>query len=263
MKTIKLAVLATTATIALSACVATPSTKSAHLCTPPSNAKIVLINPNSNSKATTSMATIAQAVAGKQAVIIEETNLNAPSLLTTPDDMKVATQGVVTIGKAAIKDPAVKGIIVSAFSDPGLKELRAELPKHMPVVGIGEEAFHEAAQGGQPFAIVTITPDPALLESFQAKANELGYGSQYRGVVVTPGDPNEILKNEALLDEALTNAVNQAVKKGAKAIIMGGGPLSAPATRIQPKVQVPLVIAVEAATRTLIKQEINVCSGQK
>lgn len=215
--------------------------------------KFVLINPNSNGNATTSMAGIARNVAGKRAFIVEQTNLSAPSLLTTPDDMVVATTGVVEIGKAVAEVPEVAGIMVSAFSDPGLKELRAVLPSHLPVVGIGEEAFHEAAVGGQPFAIVTITPDPALLASFSDKAEELGYGSQYLGVVVTDGDPNEILKDEARLDAALTTAVNEATAKGAKAIIMGGGPLSAPATRIQPKVEVPLVIAVEAATRKLLQ----------
>lgn len=218
-----------------------------------STPKFALINPNSNGKATLSMAGIAQNTAGEKATIVGHTNLFAPSLLTTPEDMVVATQGVVDIGKAVAGTPDVKGIIVSAFSDPGLKELRAMLP-HFPIVGIGEEAFHEAAASGQPFAIVTITPDPALLASFQDKADELGYTAQYRGVVVTPGDPNEILKDEKRLDEALTNAVNEAMTKGAKAIIMGGGPLSAPATRIQPNVQVPLVIAVEAATRKLLSQ---------
>lgn len=216
--------------------------------------KFVLINPNSNNKATASMAGIAQSVAGNKALIVEQTNLSAPSLLTTPADMVVATKGVVEIGKAVADIPDVLGIMVSAFSDPGLKELRAVLPNHLPIVGIGEEAFHEAGENGQSFAIVTITPDPALLASFKDKADELGYTDQYLGVVVTDGDPNEILKDEQRLDQALTGAVNEAMAKGAKAIIMGGGPLSAPATRIQPNVQVPLVIAVESATRTLLKR---------
>lgn len=265
MKFAKITLLAVAlSTLGLSACTHTSaltstsdSSKScqAHQATP----KFVLINPNSNSKATTSMAGIAQNVAGTNAVIVEQTNSSAPSLLTTPDDMIIATKGVVEIGKAVAKESDVKGIIVSAFSDPGLKELRAVLPNHVPVVGIGEEAFHEAGANGQPFAIVTITPDPALLASFKDKADELGYTKQYLGVVVTDGDPNEILKDEKRLDEALTKAVHEATAKGAKAIIMGGGPLSAPATRIQPNVKVPLVIAVESATRTLLKHTQQHC----
>lgn len=216
--------------------------------------EIVLINPNSNAKATSSMAAIAQAVAGDKARVVERTNSDAPSLLTTPADMEIASKGVAAIGTAAAREPGVAGIIVSAFSDPGLKELRAAVPG-VRVVGIGEEAFHEAARGGQPFSIVTITPDPALIESFRAKAEELGYLDQYRGVVVTPGDPKEIVKDSAQLEAALSAAVEKSIKEqGVKAIIMGGGPLSAPAVRIQAKFDVPLVVAVAAATRAVLKQ---------
>ncbi len=215
---------------------------------------IVLINPNSNEGATKGMVAIAQDVAGDKVRVVGRTNTDAPSLLTTPEDMVKATEGVAAIGAEAARESGVIGIVVAAFSDPGLKELR-DRKLGVPVVGIGEEAFHEAASGGRAFGIVTITPDAGLIESFRARAEELGYLAQYRGVVVTPGDPNEILKDSAKLDEALEQAVGKAVKdNGAQAVIMGGGPLSAPAVRIQSKVDVPLIVAVAAATRAVLKQ---------
>lgn len=215
---------------------------------------IVLINPNSNENATRSMAGIAQSVAGDKVRIIERTNENVPALLTTLEDMVNAAAGVASIGAAAATEPGVVGIIVSAFSDPGLNELRAKV-SNVAVVGIGEEAFHEAASGGRPFSIVTITPDAGLVESFRARAEELGYLDQYRGVVVTPGDPKEIVKDSALLDEALAQAVDKTIREeGVQAVIMGGGPLSAPAVRIQSRFDVPLVVAVAAATRAVLKQ---------
>lgn len=215
---------------------------------------LILINPNSNAGATKGMAAIAQDIAGDKVRVVGRTNADAPALLTTPEDMVKATEGVAAIGAEAAREPGVIGVVVSAFSDPGLKELR-DRKLGVPVVGIGEEAFHEAASGGRVFAIVTITPDAGLIESFRARAEELGYLAQYRGVVVTPGDPNEILKDSAKLDEALEQAVGKAVKEsGAQAVIMGGGPLSGPAVRIQSRVDVPLIVAVAAATRAVLKQ---------
>src|SRR5690606_34119698 len=96
-----------------------------------------------------------------------------------------------------------------AFSDPGLPELRAAVD--IPVVGIGEEVFHEAARDGRPFGIVTVTPDEELTESFRQKAVALGYEAQYRGVRVTPGDPTELVQDPDRLDAALTDAVRQSV----------------------------------------------------
>lgn len=215
---------------------------------------IILINPNSNAAATESMTALAQEAAGNQARVIGRTNHDAPPLLTTPEDMVQAAIGVVEIGRQAAAEEGVVAVIVSAFSDPGLAPLRDALPD-TPVVGIGEQAFHEAARGGRSFAIVTITPDPALIESFGIKAEELGYGKQFKGVRVTPGDPEELVEKPDQLDAALTEAVEQAVREnGAEAVIMGGGPLSAPAMRIQSRLDVPLVVAVTAATNAALKE---------
>ncbi|WP_306752053.1 aspartate/glutamate racemase family protein [Paracoccus actinidiae] len=215
---------------------------------------IVLINPNSNAAATESMTALAQEAAGDAARILGRTNDNAPRLLTTPEDMVQAIKGVVEIGRQATHEEGVAAVIVSAFSDPGLIELREALPDTI-VVGIGEQAFHEAARDGRSFAIVTITPDPALIESFHAKAEDLGYGKQFKGVRVTPGDPKELVEKPEQLDTALAAAVEQAVREdGAEAVIMGGGPLSAPAMRIQSRFEVPLVVAVIAATNAALKE---------
>lgn len=214
--------------------------------------KIVLINPNSNTNATKSMADLARLETKDVAEVVERSNMDAPPLLTTPQDMIDAVPGVVAIGVEAARDENVAAIIVSAFSDPGLEELRAEVD--IPVFGIGEEVFHEAARGNREFSIVTVTPDEGLIESFRQKAVSLGYEHLYRGVRVTPGDPLELVKSPEKLDAALAEAVKESIEKdSAKAVIMGGGPLSASALRLQPQFDVPLVVAVNAAARAAVK----------
>jgi allantoin racemase len=209
---------------------------------------IVLINPNSNDAATRSMAELAALETEGVARIDGRSNAGAPPLLTTPEDMQNAIPGVVELGVAAAEDDQVAAIIVAAFSDPGLEELRAEVD--IPVFGIGEEVFHAAARDGRAFGIVTVTPDEALIESFRQKAAALGYEDQYRGVRVTPGDPTELVNDPDRLDAALAEAVRASAEAdGAEAVIMGGGPLSASAVRLQPEFEVPLVVAVSAAAR--------------
>lgn len=212
---------------------------------------IVLINPNSNAEATKSMVELASMETEGVAEVVGVSNADAPALLTTPQDMADAVPGVVALGVEAAEDEDVAAIIVSAFSDPGLEELRAEVD--IPVFGIGEEVFHEAARDGRAFGIVTVTPDKALVESFRRKAESLGYLRQYRGTRVTPGDPTALVEDPDALDAALGEAVQQAVDEdGADAVIMGGGPLSASAFRLQPQYDVPLVVAVNAAARAAL-----------
>jgi allantoin racemase len=213
---------------------------------------IVLINPNSNDASTQSMVELARSEIGDAARVTGVSNAGAPPLLTTPEDMANAVPGVVRAGVEAAEAGAA-AIIVSAFSDPGLEELRAEV--EVPVFGIGEEVFHAAAEGGRPFGIVTVTPDQGLIDSFRDRAAALGYADQYRGVRVTPGDPTAIVQVPERLDAALTEAARASIEQdGSEAVIMGGGPLSAAALRIQPAFEVPLVVAVTAAARAALRE---------
>ena len=214
--------------------------------------KIVLINPNSNTDATKAMASLAQNVVKDQFEVIGRSNVGVPPLLTTPKEMLDAVSGVVAIGKEVSKNIDVVAIIVSAFGDPGLKELRDELD--IPVVGIGEEVFHEAARGNRKFGIATITPDPRTVKSFEDKANSLGYSELYQGVRLTPGDPKELVKSPEKLDASLIIAVNESiVLDNAEAVIMGGGPLSNSGLRIQKYFEAPIIIAVPVAARAVME----------
>lgn len=188
---------------------------------------IVLINPNSNANTTRSMAEIASTATGGLKVE-DKSNEGVPPLLTTPKDLADAVPGVVKIGVEAAQNPKVGAIIVSAFGDPGLPELRAKVA--VLVFGIREQAFREAAKWGRPFGIATATPDPGLLEGFRQTAVALGYGAQFRGTRATPGDPNALMsKSPEELDAALAEAVRASAADGAKAVIIGGGPLTASA----------------------------------
>jgi len=213
---------------------------------------IVLINPNSNARATEAMVALARLETADVVKVVGRSNQDAPPLLTTPQDMIDAAPGVVAIGVEVAQDDRVAAIIVSAFSDPGLEALRAAVD--IPVVGIGEEVFHEAARGDRAFGIVTVTPDEGLIESFRQKAVSLGYEHLYRGVRVTSGDPLALVESPQKLDAALAQAVQESInKEGARAVIMGGGPLSASALRLQPQFEVPLVVAVSTAARAAVK----------
>ena len=197
----------------------------------------------------------AQTVLGSGVRVIGKTNTSAPLLLATPADMQLAEQGVLALGleaAQALTDLDKTGaIIIAAFSDPGLSALRAQLA--MPVFGIGESVFIEAAADARRFGIVTITPDADLLASFSARATALGVSEQYCGVRVTQGDAQTLLANPALLDTALSAAITESIHDGAQAIILGGGPLSAAAERLPSQFDVPLLNPVAAAAKAAIK----------
>ena len=183
--------------------------------------------------------------------VLGKTNQYAPLLLTTPAEIAQAAAGTVSLGlQAQTHTEPVSAMMVAAFGDPGLAMLRAQVS--VPVVGIGESAFMIAAHNGRRFGIVTITPDADLLASFSAKAHQLGIAQQYGGTWLTQGDAHHLLANHQQLDKALTGAIHLAIADGVAAVIIGGGPLSAAAQRLQPQFSIPLISPVVAAANAVL-----------
>ena len=141
---------------------------------------------------------------------------------------------------------------MSAFSDPGLTELRREVD--IPVFGIGEEVYHAAAEGNRKFAIITITSNPGLLKTFEDKARSLGYEDLYQGVRVTEGDVDDLVASPTVMETELIFAVNKSITlDSAGAVIIGCGPCSPAGLRIQKYFDVPVEVAVTAAVRAAMK----------
>ena len=184
--------------------------------------------------------------------IIERSNKGVPLLLSTPQDMLNSVSGVVAIGKEESKDSNVVAIIVSAFSDPGLTELRREVD--IPVFGIGEEVYHAAAEGTRKFGIVTITSDPGLMKTFEDKARSLGYEDPYQGVRLTEGDFNDLVACPTMMENELITAINKSITlDSAGAVIIGCGPCSPIGLKIQKYFDIPVEIAVTAAVRAAMR----------
>ena len=204
---------------------------------------LLLINPNSSQATTRMMLAIAQAEAGGRAEIRGATARFGPSMIVTPDALTASAAEVVALGLEADDD----GIIVSAFGDPGLDELRRRAA--VPVVGICEAAMLEAAAGGRRFGVATTTPD--LVAAIDAKA--AAFGPLYSGVRLTSGDPFALVADPEALTEALAEATAACFVDGAEAVIIGGGPLGQAAVTLEKRFAKPVIGPISAAVRRLLR----------
>lgn len=199
-------------------------------------ARIALVNPNTSLATTEAMLAIARRAAPGGVEIVGLTAPFGSHLITTVSGLAEASRAVASLAP----DIAADGVIVAAFGDPGLDELRARLA--MPVTGIGEAAFLAAA--GRRAAVVTTTPDlaPAIREMARR------HGHDDLPVVLTPGDPGGLMADPAALLAALLDACHQAVDRyRAEALIIGGGPLAEAARVLRHRVPVPMIEPVPAA----------------
>jgi Asp/Glu/hydantoin racemase len=180
--------------------------------------RILLINPNTSQATTDMMVRIAQSAASNDIEIIGATAQHGPSMIVDPAALAASAPQVVEIGSGRAKD--VSGIIISAFGDPGIGDLRRAVS--VPVVGIAEAAMLAASANGRRFGVATTTP--GLVASIDARAAELGLARLYSGTRLTSGDPLKLAADPDRLVEALRQAVSACIELDkAEAVIIGGG----------------------------------------
>ena len=208
---------------------------------------ILLINPNSSQATSDMMHAIAHRSAAGRVEVETVTASRSPGMIVTPEQLAASAPQVVELGAAHGGHCA--GIIVSAFGDPGLADLRRKVA--VPVVGICEASMIEASQGGRRFAVATSTPD--LVEAIGQRAHDLGLAHLYTGIRCTQGDPVALAADPALLIEALAGAVRQCIElDGAEAVIIGGGPLGEAAEQLRLIFDTPVLGAIPCAVERII-----------
>jgi Asp/Glu/hydantoin racemase len=205
---------------------------------------IGLINPNTDSKTTSSMLRLAEAAAAEGVEVQGHTAPTGVPLITNEEALGRAAAVVATMG-TSIQDSGAAGIVIGAFGDPGLYALRTTVS--IPVTGIAEASMMEAALGGD-FSVVTTTP--LLADTIRGAARRYGCGSALRSVRITAGDTVKVMADADLLEQALAAACHEAIAlDGAKSIVIGGGPLAFLAQRLRSYLPVPVIEPVGAAIR--------------
>ncbi|AWC26086.1 Hydantoin racemase (plasmid) [Aminobacter sp. MSH1] len=208
---------------------------------------ILLINPNSSRATSDMMHAIARKTAtGRMAVAVATASRN-PQMIVNGPQLEAAADQVIEIG--AGHDADCRGIVVSAFGDPGLAALRQRVA--VPVVGICEASMIEASRDGRRFGVATTTPD--LAEAIAGRARDLGLAHLYSGIRCTPGDPIAVAGDEKLLERSLAEAVRACIElDGAEAVIIGGGPLGQAAEQLQPLFETPIIAPIPCAMERVL-----------
>ncbi len=208
---------------------------------------ILLINPNASARALDMMLAAARRSGPEDLDLQGVCATGGPSMIVTGDDLARAAPEVVRLGRAAGAGTAA--IIVAAFGDPGLDDLRAAT--HIPVIGIGEASMREAAQGQRRFGIATTTP--GLVKAIEAKVVSLGLGAWFTGVRLPPGDPLVLAATPDRQEQGLAACVDACLTQdGAARVIIGGGPLSESARALHARFGPAIIEPVPAAMRQVL-----------
>lgn len=220
------------------------------------HATIALINPNTSTSTTAAMVDIARGVLPPGIEVRGLTAAFGPPTITQPDELARSAAEVMRLGQQAIASwDRPLGLIVGAFGDPGLDQLRRHVPQPpaVPTGGLAEASIQEACREGRRFGIATTTP--ALEMAMTQRVEASGAAEFFTGFRFTGSDPLVLMASEDRLHEELGDAVRESVSTdGADVVIIGGGPLAQAAVQLETELDVPLVVPIAAAARAMLHE---------
>ena len=112
--------------------------------------KILVINPNTTTSMTDKIATAARAVARPDTEIVAATSQDGPASIQGFLDVATCVPGLL---KEVEQHKDIDAIVIACFDDTGLDAVRTLVP--VPVLGIGEAAYHAASMIANKFSVIT------------------------------------------------------------------------------------------------------------
>ncbi len=204
---------------------------------------ILVINPNTTASMTRKIGEAARNVALAQTNIIAVNPVDGPPSIEGYFDEVFAIPGM--IGEIQ-KHPAADACVIACFDDTGLDAARCA--SSMPVIGIGEAAFHTASLIAGKFSVVT-----TLSRSVPAIQHNLErYGLASRCARVRASDV-AVLDLEIPESDArarISAEIGRAIMEDrAEAIVLGCAGMADLATSLSQKHGLPVIDGVACAVK--------------
>jgi allantoin racemase len=204
---------------------------------------ILVINPNSTASMTEKIGAAARAVAAPGTQIVARNPPGGPASIQGRADGEAALPGLFAeVDRAAGFDV----IIIACFDDTGLYAARQRT--QIPVIGIGEAAFHMAMFVADRFSVVTTlsVSVPVIEENLSA------YGLGQRCALVRASNVPvlELERPGSVARETISSEIAAALAEdGADAIVLGCAGMADLAAELSARHRVPVVDGVAAAVK--------------
>jgi allantoin racemase len=210
--------------------------------------RLLVINPNTTASVTALLQHHVSAALGPAVKVHAVTARFGAPYIACEASYAVAGHATLDAWATALTehpDAAPDAVLIGCFGDPGLLALRESAG--VPVTGLAEAAFTEAAQHGR-FAIVTGGARWAPM--LQRLADQLGFGAALAGIHTVAPTGAELAADPVAARSLLQQACSDAAQRfGADAVVLGGAGLAGMAAAVQGGVGVPVIDSVLAGAR--------------
>lgn len=202
--------------------------------------KILVINPNTTASMTKKIGEAARAVARPDTEIIATNSQSGPASIQGYLDVATCVPGLLN---EVAQHPDVDAIVIACFDDTGLDAVRTLVS--VPVLGIGEAAYHAASMLATKFSVIT-----TLSRSVPGLENNLmRYGLSQKCAAVRATDI-PVLKLEegdpATLEKIRAEIRTAIDQDQAEAIVLGCAGMADLMTHLSEEFGLPVIDGVAA-----------------
>jgi allantoin racemase len=204
--------------------------------------QILIVNPNTTASMTEKIAIAARTVARPDTHITATNPSEGPASIQGFHDAAMCVPGLLA---EIARHPEAEAIVIACFDDTGLDAARCQVD--VPVIGIGEAAFHAASFLSCKFSVITTLG--RSVPGIEANLKRYGLDARCAKVRATEVPVLELERNDpATLARIKTEIARALEEDGAEAIVLGCAGMADLMSRLSNEFKVPVIDGVACAT---------------
>lgn len=204
--------------------------------------QILIVNPNTTASMTEKIAIAARAVARPDTQITATNPAQGPASIQGFHDGATCVPGLLA---EIAGHPEAEAIIIACFDDTGLDAARCQAD--VPVIGIGEAAFHAASFLSYKFSVITTLG--RSVPGIEANLKRYGLDARCAKVRATEIPVLELERNDLGTLARIKSEIARALEEDrAEAIVLGCAGMADLMGRLSDEFKVPVIDGVACAT---------------
>jgi allantoin racemase len=178
--------------------------------------KLLVLNPNANAAMTAGVVEQVRGIAEPGVMVRGVTALDGPPVIASRESFALGAEAAVRALRA--EPEPFDAVLLACFGDPGLAALRATC--QVPVAGMAESAFDEAAALARPFHVLTAGAawDSMLREAIDVQ----GHGRLLHGITVLEGTGADMAARPEAFAARVQQVLDGLAADGAPTCILAG-----------------------------------------
>lgn len=204
--------------------------------------RLLLVNPNSTAPMTAKAEAAARRVARPDTEIIPATAVGNPPSIQGFYDVAMSLPGL--LGEIEKRRQEIDAVVIACFDDTGLDAARAAVD--VPVVGIGEAAFHAASFLCCRFSVVTTLG--RSIPGIEANLQRYGLAVRCARVRASGVPVLDLERGDPAVVERVADQIESAMRDdGAEAIVLGCAGMTEMTTYLAGRFGIPVIDGVASA----------------